>query len=337
MAERRSRAAPSERTMLFFGSSAFSLPLLEALLSGPGRLLAVVTRPDQPAGRGRQARSTPVKELAAQRGIPILEPERVNAPEMAARLRELAPDLMVLAAYGQILGGDLLSVARIAPLNVHPSLLPKYRGAAPVAWALLRGEKETGVTIIRMTEEVDGGEILAQEAVPIGDDETAGELEARLALLGARLLLGTLSRLEEALAQARPQGPAPGDGSGHAPRLRKEQGQVDWGLSAEEICRRVRGLTPWPGAYSFLRHDSRLLRLTLLRVATSDGTSGRPSGSVVRVLPEVLLVQAGAGLVVVRKLQPAGGRAMDVAAFARGHKVREGDVFVDASSSGERS
>jgi methionyl-tRNA formyltransferase len=252
-----------------------------------------------------------------------------------AQVRELAPELIVLAAYGQLLGGDLLSTARIAPLNVHPSLLPKYRGAAPVPWAILRGERQTGVTVIRMTEQVDGGCILAQEATDIGEDETAGELEARLALLGARLLGETLGRLDEALAQARPQGPAPTDGSGQAPRLTKEQGRVDWQLSAEAICRRVRGLTPWPGAYSSLRHDGHLLRLKLLRVSTSEGASGEPPGTVVRVLPDALLVEAGGGLVALREVQPAGGRPMEVAAFQRGHKVTEGDVFVDSATSRE--
>jgi methionyl-tRNA formyltransferase len=267
----------------------------------------------------------------------VLEPERVNAPEAVARLRELAPDLIVLAAYGQILGGELLSIPRVAPLNVHPSLLPKYRGAAPVAWALLRGERETGVTVTRMTEEVDGGQILAQEATVIGEDETAGELEARLALLGARLLAETLGRLEEALAQARPQGPPPTDGSGQAPRLTKEQGRVDWQLSAEAICRHVRALTPWPGAYSFLCHEQRPVRLKLLSVAACDRASSEPSGTVVQVLADALLVQTGGGLVAVREVQPAGGRAMDVGAFQRGHQVREGDVFVDAAASGGAS
>ena len=337
MLEQRSPRSTREWTTVFFGSGAFSVPVLEALLRGPARVSAVVTRPDQPAGRGRRARPTPVKALAAQQGIAVLEPKRVNAPEAVAQVRELAPELIVLAAYGQLLGGGLLSIARIAPLNVHPSLLPKYRGAAPVPWAILRGERETGVSVIRMTEEVDGGQILTQEATAIGEDETAGELEARLALLGARLLGETLGRLEQALAQARPQGPAPTDGSAQAPRLTKGEGQVDWRLSAEAICRRVRGLAPWPGAYSFLRHDGRLLRLKLLRVSTSEGASGEPAGTVVRVLPDALLVQAGEGLVALREVQPAGGRVMDVAAFQRGHQVKQGDVFVDGAASGEPS
>ena len=324
-------------TTVFFGSGAFSVPILQALLRGPARVSAVVTRPDQPAGRGRRARPTAVKAVAVQRGIPVLEPERVNAPEAVAQVRELAPELMVLAAYGQLLGGELLSIARIAPLNVHPSLLPKYRGAAPVAWAVLRGERETGVTVIRMTEEVDGGCILAQEATDIGEDETASGLEARLALLGARLLTETLGRLDEALAQARPQGPPPTDGSGQAPRLTKGEGQVDWRLSAEAIRRRVRGLAPWPGAYGFLRHEGRLLRLKLLRVSTSAGASGEPAGTVVQVLPDALLVQAGEGLVALREVQPAAGRVMGVAAFQRGHQVKHGDFFVDSAASGEPS
>ena len=328
MPQQRPPTATPERTAVFLGSSAFSVPILEALLTGVVRVRTVVTRPDQPAGRGRRFHSTPVKQAALKHGLTVLEPEQVNAPESVRRLRTLAPDLLVLAAYGQILGREVLAVPRVAPLNVHPSLLPTYRGAAPVAWALLRGEQETGVTIIRMSEEVDGGRILAQEATPIEEGETAGDLEARLAELGARLLLEALGRLDDALTEARPQGPTPEDGSALAPRLSKAQGLVDWGRSAETICSQVRGLTPWPGAYGFLRGDGDTLRVKLLRVkARREVSSGMP-GTVTRVTKDDLLVQAGEGVVDIRELQPAGGRRMDVSAFLRGHQVKEGDRFV---------
>jgi len=320
--------ATPERTAVLLGSSAFSVSILEALLTGPVRVQAVVTRPDRPAGRGRRRHSTPVKEVALKHGLTVLEPERVNAPESVRELRELAPDLLVLAAYGQILSPEVLAVPRRAPLNVHPSLLPRYRGAAPVAWALLRGERETGVTIIRMSEEVDGGYILAQAATPIGQEETAGDLETRLAQLGARLLLETIGRLDEALAQSRPQGPAPEDGSAFAPRLTKAEGLVDWSRPVENIRNQVRGLNPWPGAYGLLRHDGDTLRVKLLRVkARSEPSNGAP-GTVMRVTKDHLLVQAGGGVIDIRELQAAGGRRMDVSAFLRGHPVKEGDRFV---------
>ena len=335
MSQRRHSQASPPRTAVFLGSSTFSVPILKALLRAGGPVVAVVTRPDRPAGRGRRARPTPLKEAARRWGLAVLEPEQVNAPEVVAGLRRLAPDLVVLAAYGQVLGPEVLAAARVAPLNVHPSLLPRYRGPAPVAWALLRGERETGVTIIRMTEEVDAGLILAQEATAIGEEETAGELEARLARLGAGLLTRTLARLEEALAGARPQGPPPRLGSARAPRLTKADGLVDWSRPAEEIRRRVRGLSPWPGAYSFLGQGGHLLRVKLLRVRSrppgerAGGTPRPAPGTVVQAGEGTLLVQAGRGLVEVRELQPAGGRPLEASAFLRGRRVREGDRFVD--------
>ncbi len=328
MTQQRSARATPNRTAVFLGSGTFSVPVLEALLAGGARVRAVVTRPDRPCGRGRRRHSTPVKQAAVEHGLLVLEPERADAPEAVTGLRELAPDLLVVAAYGQILSPQVLAVPRVAPLNVHPSLLPKYRGAAPVAWALLRGERETGVSIIRMSEEVDGGPLLAQQATSIGEDETAGELEVRLSQLGARLLTEALGRLSEALAEARPQGPPPQDGSAHAPKLSKAEGLVDWSRSAEEIHNRVRGLNPWPGAHSFLRHDGDLLRVKLLRVKVRRGPARRSPGTVVQVSKDVLLVEAADGLVDVRELQPAGKRAMQVRAFLRGHQVREGDRFV---------
>ena len=328
MTEQRSSGATPNRTAVFLGSGTFAVPILEALLAGAARVRAVVTCPDRPSGRGRRPHPTPVKQVALEHGLLVLEPERVNASESVTALRELAPDLLVTAAYGQVLSPEILAVPRVAPLNVHPSLLPRYRGAAPVAWVLLRGEHETGVTIIRMSEEVDGGLLLAQEATPIGEDETAGELEVRLSQLGARLLTETLGRLTQALAAARPQGPPPQDGSARAPKLSTAEGLVDWNRSTEEIHNWVRGLNPWPGAHGFLRHDGGLLRVKLLRVKSRRGRPRRAPGTVVQVSKDVLLVEAADGLVDVRELQPAGGRAMAVQAFLRGHQVREGDRFV---------
>jgi len=294
-------------------------------------VVAVITRPDRPAGRGRRPHPTPGKGLALAHGRAGRAPARVHAAEVVAGLRGLEPELLVLAAYGQILSGELLAVARTASLNVHPSLLPRYRGAAPVAWSLLRGERETGVTIIRMSEEVDAGLVLAQQGTAIGEEETAGQLEARLAQMGAGLLVATLGRLEEALAQARPQGPLPGDGSAEAPKLSKTDGLLDWGQPAEELGNRVRGLSPWPGAYSFLHHDGGVLRVKLLRVAVGpQRTSAREPGAVVAVSGEFLLVQTGRGLIEVREVQPAGGRPLEVSAFLRGHRVKEGDRFSDS-------
>jgi len=315
-------------SVVFLGSGSFSVPILTALHGASPRALTVVTRPDRPRGRSRRPRPTPVKEAAEGLGLDVLQPERVNAPESVAELRGLSPELLVVAAYGQILSGDTLGVARKSAVNVHPSLLPRYRGAAPIQWALLRGETETGVTVISMTEEVDAGLILARQATPIGQDENAGELEARLAPIGAELLVDTLEHLDEALDQAQPQGPPPTDGSAMAPRLTKSDGLIDWTRAAEEIRCKVRAFTPWPGAYSVLRREGDTRRMTLLRVKAFADDTDRTPGVVVQASGDTLRVQTGAGVLDVRELQPAGGRPMPVSAFLRGHVVREGDSFV---------
>jgi len=265
--------------VVMMGTGTFAEPTFEALLARPRLVVGMVTQPDRPTGEKRgSTRQTGrgMKQLALDAGIPVLQPESVNTPEGVAALRELQPHLLVVAAYGQILSPEVLSVPPLGGINVHASLLPRYRGAAPVAWAIWKGEIKTGVTIIRLTAGLDAGEILEQESLDILPDETAGELESRLAPLGAKLALEVVEKLQH--------GPVPGVKQDHAqvtkaPKLKKEMGLIDWLKPAEEVCRQIRAMQPWPTAYTFLyRAEQPPLRLIVYRArpfvaATGSGLS----------------------------------------------------------------
>src|SRR6478735_4660946 len=251
--------------IVMMGTGTFAEPTLEALLAGPDPVVGVFTQPDregvQKRGSTRQV-GRGMKEIAAERGVPVFQPASVNAPDGVAMLRGLNPDLLVVAAYGQILSKEVLPVPTHGAINVHGSLWPKYRGAAPVAWAILNGETETGVTIIRMSAGLDAGDMLAKAAIPIGD-ETAGELEAKLAPLGARLAVETIQRLKAGPVAGEKQDPALVT---KAPKLTKEMGLIDWSQPAERVCRQVRAMQPWPTAYTYLhRQDKEPMRVIVYR------------------------------------------------------------------------
>jgi methionyl-tRNA formyltransferase len=320
------------------GTGTFARPTFEALLAEPAlEVVGLVTQPDRDAGhvRGSTRQTGPsLKEIAQARGVPVYQPDSVNTPEGIARLREWRPDLLVVAAYGQILKKEVLEAAPWGGINVHASLLPKYRGAAPVAWAILRGEARTGVTIIRMTTGLDAGDMLAQEAIDILPEETAGELEARLAPFGARLALEVIQQMWRAGGVSPPVG-AKQDPSQvtKAPKLKKEDGLIDWSQPAEQVCRQVRAMQPWPTAYTFLHHaDQPLLRVIVSRAVPAKAPQRAEVVTPGRVLlpdtPEPrLLVAAGIGAVEVRELQPAGKRRMSAAGFLRGRPLRDSDFF----------
>src|SRR5262249_15635122 len=238
--------------VVMMGTGLFAEPTFEALLSRPGLVVGLFTQPDRAAGQERgSTRQTAkgMKAIASEHAVPAFQPQSVTTPGGEAALRSLAPDLVVIAAYGQILKDFILAVPRLGCVNVHASLLPKYRGAAPINWAIYHGEARTGVTIFRLTTGVDTGDMLAQEATDLRPDETAGDVEARRALLGARLALGGADRLAggESIAGDR-QAPALAT---KAPKLKKEHGTIDWGRSAEQVCWQVRAMHPWPTAYTF--------------------------------------------------------------------------------------
>jgi methionyl-tRNA formyltransferase len=315
--------------LLFMGSPEFAVPTLRSLCAAGHCIAMVVTRPDRPRGRSGKPLPTAAKSAALELGLEVFQPDSSNAPEAVAVLRAARAELGVVVAYGELLSAEVLEVATGGFINLHASLLPEYRGAAPINWAVIRGETKTGVSVIRMAPELDAGPVLAQREVDIGRDETAGELAERLAAVGADVVAEVVGRLaagEE--VQGRPQ---PRSRGFFARKLTKADGKVDWRLPAAEVRNRVRGLTPWPGAYCELRTEDGTERVTLLRAVTADaeaeGYAAEP-GAVVRCEADGIIVQAGDGLVRIEEVKPAGGRAMAAADFARGHRVRPGDRFL---------
>ena len=294
--------------VVFLGSPDFALPTLEALASR-FTLVGVLTQPDRPAGRGRTLASPPVKQAALRLGLPVLQPPRLRAPEATGALAEMHPDLIVVAAYGQILRAEVLELPPHGCINVHASLLPRWRGASPVPAAIRAGDLETGVTIMRMDAGMDTGPVLAQQAMPLAPSDTGGSLSARLARLGASLLLETLPTYLAGTLDPVPQDEGQAT---YAPLLRKEDGRLDFSRPAVELERQVRAYDPWPG--SFLEWDGR--RLALLRASVSDAP-GADIGAVTRrgLFPAIGTVR---GLLVLDLVQPAGRRPVAGDAFLRG-------------------
>jgi len=281
------------------------------------QLAAVVTQPDRPKGRDLKVQPSAVKELALQANLPVLQPERARQPDFLEEMQKLNPDLIVVAAYGQILPVSILDVPRFGCLNVHTSLLPKYRGAAPIQWAIVNGETETGVTIMKMDQGMDTGGIVSQEITPIRPEDDGQTLHDRLARLGAELLLRTIP---DYIAGTLPPRPQPSEGASYAPKITKQDGQIDWHQSAEAIVNRVRGLRPWPGAFTFLpgRH--------LLKVwhAEITGRSGTP-GVILPPESTELCVACGQGALRLLGLQREGGRRLAAAQFLSGHPLKAGE------------
>jgi methionyl-tRNA formyltransferase len=317
--------------LVMMGTGTFAEPTFQALLAGPHPVVCLVTQPDRPVGQERgSTRQTGrgMKALALERRIPVLQPESINAPEGIAGLCTLHPDLLVVAAYGQILSKEVLAVPRLGGINVHASLLPKYRGAAPVAWAIYHGESHTGVTIIKMSVHLDAGDVLAQERIEIGPEETAGELEARVAVLGGQLASKVVDQIATGTAQGTKQDKAQ---ASKAPKLTKENGLIDWSRSAREVCNQIRAMQPWPTAYTFWhRQGQPPQRLILHHAAWRQGAAGDalPPGHIIVHSQETarLLVAAGSGSQVeLLELQPAGKRRMAAVDFLRGHRPQPGD------------
>ncbi len=304
--------------LVFFGTPDFAVPTLEALVAAGEEVAAVVTQPDRPRGRGRRLLPPPVKVRAQALGLPVLQPGRLKDPEFLARLRELEPELLVVAAYGRLLPPELLALPRVGCLNVHASLLPRYRGAAPVAWVLIEGEAETGVTIMWMVAELDAGPIFLQERVPIGPEDNAGTLSARLAEVGARLLAAALERLRRGEAVRIPQ---PDTGVTYAPPLTPEMQRLDFTREARAVAGRIRGLDPEPGAYTLFQGQR--LKLFGGRVARETG-SPAPPGTVLGLTPYGLEIACGRGTVTVRELQLPGRKRLPAADFLRGRPLAGG-------------
>ena len=309
-----------ERTLriVYFGTPGFAVPTLRALIESVHPVVGLVSQPDRPRGRGHHVAATPTKEVAAAAGIPVLQPTKLRDEAFLARIAELKPDLGIVAAYGRILPDALLGVPRLGMINVHASLLPKYRGAAPVHRAVIAGEDRTGITIMRVVTELDAGPMLAATSRPIGLDETSVEVERDLAEMGATLLLEVVNRMASGRVVDTPQ-----DGAlaTYAPKLLKTESPIDWTLPAPAIHNRVRGLQPWPMASTIIEGARCLIHRTAV---TDRRTDARP-GTVVETGGDVLAVAAGDGVALdVLTIQPEGRRAMSAREFLSGRKLAAG-------------
>lgn len=307
--------------VVFLGTPDFAVPGLEALADHPDfDVVGVVTQPDRPAGRGQQVRLSPVKEAALARDIPVFQPRSVNKPEALEQLAAWNPDLLVVAAFGQILRQPVLEMAPHGSINVHASLLPRWRGAAPIHYAIRAGDAQTGVTIMKMDPGLDTGPMLASRAIPIASDETAASLHDRLARLGADLLPDTLLAY---LGGSLTPTPQPDEGVTLAPTLDKEDGHLDWTQSAVEIDRHVRAYFPWPGTYAFLEGQ----RMKVIGGKSLPGhTAGAAPGTLV-AWDNGLAVQSGRGLYVLDAIQPAGKNVMGSDAYLAGHPEAVGQTL----------
>jgi len=304
--------------IVFMGTPTFASIILEGLLEDGWNVVGVVTQPDRPRGRGRKVSAPPVSQVAQAHGILVLQPKQIRDAVFIEDLADLRPDMMVTAAYGKILPRHVLSLPPLGCYNVHASVLPAYRGPAPVRWAIINGEETTGITIFRMDEGMDTGDLLAADSLAIGPNETAGMLTERLARLAARIITPALRDILEGTARFVPQ---EHDKATVVPILKKGDGMVDWTLSAESIRNRIRGLDPWPGAFTFWR--GKRLRLWEAE-AGAAGSTGKP-GEVLSVDDEGVAVRAGEGTLRLKSVQLEGGRRMRVEEFLRGHKMEPGE------------
>lgn len=312
--------------IVMLGTGPFAVPTLRALAASAHQVVLTVTRPPQ----DRRGTPSPIQQTADELQLEVWDPPTVNSPEVQARLAGLSPDLLVVCDYGEILKPQTLATARLGGINLHGSLLPKYRGAAPVQWAMLRGDAETGNSVIHMTPGLDAGPLLLQQRTPIDPDEDSAQLEKRLAAMGADAVLEVIESLAAGSANPVTQDVAL---ASKAPRLKKEQGAIDWSRSSREIKNQVQALRPWPRAYTFwLPSTGTPIRLNIDRVSiadrphSNDESSNSAPGRVVKVSPH-FAISTGDGVLLIEELQPAGKRSMSAADFLRGNRVNVGDQF----------
>jgi len=301
--------------LVFLGTPAFAVPSLERTVAAGHRVMAVYTQPDRPKGRGQREAMPPVKEAALRLGLPVHQPERVRKPEAIEELRAMKPDAMIVVGYGQIIPQAILDIPPMGIINVHASLLPKYRGAAPIQWAIARGESRTGVTTMKIDAGLDTGDMLLKWETEIGAEETAVELGERLAIAGADLLVRTL----ETLPSIKPE-PQDNAQATYAPILKKEDGHIDWSMPRQEILNRIRGLVPWPGCYGFLRDA----RMHVWKARAND--SPIPPGEL-RSDRRKLFAGCSDGSIEILELQLEGKKRMDAASFLNGFQLQTGEML----------
>ena len=303
------------------GTPEFAAPSLKTLIAAGEDVAAVVTQPDKPKGRGKHLSPPPVKELALKYNIPVLQPEKIRDEAFINIIQKLRPDIIVVIAYGKILPKAILDIPPKGCINVHASLLPKYRGAAPINWAIINGEKETGITTMLMDEGMDTGDILLTERVEIQDNDTTDSVYEKLKDIGANLLIKTISGLKKGMVR-----PIDQDDSyaTYAPMLKKEDGRIDWAIKPEEIRNLIRGMYPWPGAYT--RWEGKQLKIFKAQVASEERTSEEP-GVIIKTSTDGIYVATCAGILLITELQPENKSKMSASEFIKGYKIGKGQIF----------
>ncbi|MBI3353322.1 MAG: methionyl-tRNA formyltransferase [Nitrospirae bacterium] len=305
--------------IIFMGTPEFAVPSLDALLNSKHNVAAIVTQPDKPAGREKRLTPPPVKVRALKAGLTVLQPERMKDEGFIKTLSELIPDIIVVAAFGKILPSKILHLPKHGCINVHASLLPKYRGAAPINWAIINGEKETGITIMQMDEGLDTGDILLQEGIPIAKDDTTGTLSVRLSQLSVKLLIKALEAIDVDRIKAIPQDNSK---ASFAPILKKGNGRIDWTREAENIYNMVRGMDPWPGAFTYYKGEV----WRVWKTAVGNNRIVTP-GTVINVDGGKIDIACGKGAISITEMQPANKKRMAVSDFLRGNKIETGIIL----------
>lgn len=309
--------------IVFMGTPTFAVPSLRLLIEKHYEIVAVVTQPDRPKGRKRVLTPPPVKEAALELGIPVLQPEKMRSAEAVEQIAAYKPDLIITAAYGQILPKAVLELPKLGCINVHGSLLPKYRGGAPIQRSIINGEEETGVTIMYMAEGLDTGDMISSVVLPITEEDTSGTMFEKLSIAGAELLLETLPKLIAGEIKAVPQN---NDLATYAPNLTREDERIDWQSSARQIFNQIRGLSPMAGAFTYLNGEVfKVWEATVSKEQVGDGKQA--SGAILQATSEGILVQTGEGQLILKQVQPAGKRMMKVADWIQGARSIVGQVF----------
>ena len=312
--------------IIFMGTPEFAVPVLESLINSRHEVVAVVTQPDRPKGRGKNMQFSPVKECALAHNIPVMQPVNVSVPEVIDELRAYEPELIVVVAFGQFVTKKIREMPKYGCINVHASLLPKYRGAGPIQWAVINGEKESGVTTMYMCREIDKGDMLLKDTVALDPKETGDSLHDKLSMMGGPLLLKTIDQLENGSAVRIPQCE---EESTYAPKLEKTMGNIDWTMDADRIERLVRGLNSWPGTFTKIHGKTvKIWDCDVVRQETlTENQAAAKPGTVIVSEKDQLIVKAGNGALSLRMLQPEGKKNMTVDAYLRGYPIAQGELF----------
>lgn len=312
--------------IIFMGTPEFAVPVLESLINSRHEVVAVVTQPDRPKGRGKNMQFSPIKECALAHNIPVMQPVNVSVPEVIDELRAYEPELIVVVAFGQFVTKKIREMPKYGCINVHASLLPKYRGAGPIQWAVINGEKESGVTTMYMCREIDKGDMLLKDTVTLDPKETGDSLHDKLSMMGGPLLLKTIDQLEDGSAVRIPQCE---EESTYAPKLEKTMGNIDWTMDADRIERLVRGLNSWPGTFTKIHGKTvKIWDCDVVRQETlTENQAAATPGTVIVSEKDQLIVKAGNGALSLRMLQPEGKKNMTVDAYLRGYPIAQGELF----------